>query len=389
MLRLGLICDFTEERWISMDLVGDMLFEQVARRHAKAISPQQIRPALRRRITAARRLRESRRAWNADRLWNRMVEYPRWLRNQHSSYDLFHIVDHSYGHLALGLPARRTIVTCHDLDTFRCLTDPAAEPRPLWFRLLARRILTGLRAAAHVIFVSGGVRNEAARLGLIGKEKSSVIPNGVHADAADERADREADALLGAAGHAGQGNAGPIVLSVGSAIPRKRLDILLRVFAGVSAANADARLVRAGGPLTGEQKDLAKQLGVDARITELPFLSRAVLTAVYRRATVLLQPSDAEGFCLPVAEAMACGCPVVAADLAVLRETGGDAAFYCERGDVPRWIQTVNGLLQLWEADPLFRDGVRRRSIANARRFDWQDNADQVVDVYRRVADAV
>ena len=67
-----------------------------------------------------------RRPWfrNADRLLNRFVNYPRYLRQHASEFDVFHIVDHSYAQLVHELPAARTVVTCHDLDTFRCLLDP-------------------------------------------------------------------------------------------------------------------------------------------------------------------------------------------------------------------------------------------------------------------------
>src|ERR1700677_2008768 len=103
MLRLGLICDFAEERWTSMDLVGDMLHDQVSRRYDKAIRAERIRPEFRRRVSAPDALREWRTAWNGDRLWNRVFDYPRLLRRKRNDYDLFHIVDHSYAHLALDL----------------------------------------------------------------------------------------------------------------------------------------------------------------------------------------------------------------------------------------------------------------------------------------------
>ena len=77
----------------------------------------------------------------------------------------------------------------------------------------------------------------------------------------------------------------------------------------------------------------------DAIARASPFLRPAdrTLAAVYRRAALVLQPSEAEGFGLPVAEALACGTPVLASDLAVLREVGGEAAVYRAVGDVPAW----------------------------------------------------
>ena len=93
-------------------------------------------------------------------------------------------------------------------------------------------------------------------------------------------------------------------------------------------------------------------------------------------------PSDAEGFALPVVEAMACGRPVVASDLPVLREVGGDAAFYCPVGDVSAWIQTVCAVLE--RPDDRERVGAR---TAWAARFSWDTYCARTVEIYRAVAD--
>ena len=110
-------------------------------------------------------------------------------------------------------------------------------------------------------------------------------------------------------------DAPPDLLHVGSTIPRKRIDVLLEVVAAVRRAEPGARLLKAGGSLTAEQERLARSLGLADAVVTLPFLTRRTLAALYRRAAVVLQPSEAEGFGLPVAEALACGVPIVASDL--------------------------------------------------------------------------
>jgi glycosyltransferase involved in cell wall biosynthesis len=366
-----------------MDLIGEMLFEQLQRCHSDMIEADLIRPVFRQRATALGVLRSSHAGRNFDRLWNRMVEYPRWLRKRTKNYDLFHIVDHSYAQLALTLPKGRTVITCHDLDVFRCLVDPAKEPRPLWYRAMAQRVLNGFRSARHVFFVSEAVRQEADRLGLIAGVDCSVVHNGADCDAvAGPEAERVADRLLGLP--AGE----LLLLSVGSTVPRKRIEDLLRVFAGIANEVPGVRLIRVGGSLTGPQLELARQLGVSGAIAELPFLERSVLSAVYRRAALLLQPSAAEGFGLPVAEAMAQGCPVVVSDLPVLREIGGDAAIYCPVGDIAGWIQSVHRLLNQCSFEPTAWSLLRSRSIENARRFGWRENASRVARVYREIVES-
>jgi rhamnosyl/mannosyltransferase len=132
---------------------------------------------------------------------------------------------------------------------------------------------------------------------------------------------------------------------------------------------------------------------VDA-VVSLPFLSRSVLAAVYRRAGVLVLPSRAEGFGLPIVEALACGTPVVASDLAVLRETGGDAASYCPVGEVPVWRRTIVALLREREARAAEDARRRQAAVDHASLFTWPSYARQMESIYdellsMRVASAV
>jgi len=383
MLRLALVCDFLEERWPSMDLVGDMLFDQFSTRLMDQVNVDRIRPALRARLSTLPGMRSSKFAWNADRLLNRMADYPRLLGRRLSNYDLYHIVDHSYAQLVHEVPPERTIVSCHDLDTFRCLTQPEIEPRSKWFRAIARRVLDGFQRAAHVICDSEAVRNSALKSGLLNGDRVTVIHNGIHPSCSsgpDTIADAAANRLLGVPPEA------LLLLNVGSTIPRKRIDLLLKIFAAVREQVPAARLVRVGGPFTKAQLRLASQLRIADDILELPFLSREVLAAVYRRSTLLLQTSEAEGFGLPLVEAMACGCQVVASDIPVLREIGGDAATFCPVGEVVQWAETVARLLH---EKSVGADAWSLRNLAsgrNARRFSWEQTANQTLDLYKRIS---
>ena len=161
-------------------------------------------------------------------------------------------------------------------------------------------------------------------------------------------------------------------------MPRKRLDLLLRVFAEVRKHVRNVRLLRVGEALNAEQRELARQLGVESAIVELSSLTREVLAAAYRRADVLLHTAEAEGFGLPLIEAMACGCPVIASDLPVLREVGGTAATYCGVGDIKGWKEAVASAIENRNFD-------RERAFANAARFSWSENAAQTARVYEQV----
>jgi len=380
--RVALLCDMVEENWPSMELVADMLGRHLELGHSADFSTARLVPPMQRYFGSLPVLGRSPWFHNADRLLNRFVNYPRYLRHHAAEFDLFHIVDHSYAQLVHELPPARTIVTCHDLDTFRCVLEPEREIRPGWFRAMTRRILDGFRQAAQVIAVSGATRDELLRHGLFPAERISVVHNGVHPSCSalsDPTADAEAARLL----RADTQNA-LWLLNVGSTLPRKRLDLLLRIFAIVRQEIPEARLVRVGGGFSRTQVQLAEELGVEHSIVILPFLERAVLAAVYRRAALLLHTAEAEGFGLPLVEAMACGCPVVANEVPVLREVGGTAATYCGSEDMDAWKKTVIGLLQERAQDHAACDLRRRKALAHAAHFSWAENARQTASVYRK-----
>jgi glycosyltransferase involved in cell wall biosynthesis len=359
-MNVAILCDSPDEGWPSMDLVGEMLAEQL---RVRGIPHQAIAPAIRKRTPS----------FAMNRLWFRFADYPALVRRL--EFDLFHLIDHSYSQLLHSLPAERAVVTCHDLDTFRSVLEPNLHSRSWAFRRMTGRILEGFSKAAHVACDSKATLEEIRKCELVPSKRLSVVPLGVHpayGPNPDEAADARAAGLLGSFD-------GPAILHVGSTSPRKRIDLLLRIFAAVHERHRDLRLIRVGGRMTKSQSDLARELDLEDLIFELPFLDRAVLAAIYRRAAVVLQPSDAEGFGLPVAEAMACGTPVMASDLPVLREVGGNAAIYCPPGKSTVWASELTRLLNT----PL--EPLRQSSLRQATDFSWVNYANRMLDVYNGV----
>ncbi|HLM67138.1 MAG TPA: glycosyltransferase, partial [Longimicrobium sp.] len=244
-LSVGIVADYAEEGWPSMDLAAELL-DEALRAHTP-YAPTLLRPRMPRPF--GRVLRGP--GHNADRLLGRHLAYPRWLRRRAGDFGLFHIADHSYAHLVHALPAERTVVTCHDLDAFRSLLEPARDPRPPWFRRMMGRVLGGLGRAAHVVCDSDAVHAELLSHGLLAPDRVTTVPLPAHPDfsaAPDPLADAQAARLLGPP------SPGAIdVLHVGSTVPRKRIPLLLEAFAPL-AGDANVRLIRVGGPLTAEQR---------------------------------------------------------------------------------------------------------------------------------------
>jgi glycosyltransferase involved in cell wall biosynthesis len=370
--KIAVVCDYPEEGWPSMDLAAEMLLAHAPPARQTA---QRVCPPFRRRLGRLPWLGRRRAAFNADRLLNRFVYYPRHVRRGRADFDAFHVADHSYAQLVHELPGGRTGVFCHDLDTFRCLLEPGAEPRPWWFRSLARSVLAGMQKAAVVFHSTADVRRQIERHGLIDPARLVQAPYGV---AAEFTADPAGEEALPPAVIALQGR--PYLLHVGSCIPRKRIDVLLDAFACLRACRPDLRLVKVGGPWADSQRQQVARHGIADSVVQLVGLGRQAVAALYRRAALVLVPSEAEGFGLPVIEALACGAVVLASDLPVLREVGGDAVVYRPVGDVPAWAEAAGRLLDEPDAAP-----ARAARVAHAARYTWAAHAGTIFAAYRRL----
>ena len=239
-------------------------------------------------------------------------------------------------------PARRAggVVTIHDLAFLRMTeTVTAASAR---YRVLVPR---SLRRAAVVVTPSEAVA-EQVRDAYAPAVPVLAVPHGV--DPAWSAAVPPDDAL-----RARLRLPSSYVLFVGTLEPRKDVRTLVAAHALVPGAPP---LVLVGPPGWGEALDVRGALTPG-------YLDDDALRPVVAGAAALVLPSRDEGFGLPVLEAMAAGTPVVASDLPVLREVGGDLARYAPVGDVEAFAAALRAVL-----DEPGDAGARR---AHAATFTW------------------
>jgi len=362
-LRLGVVRVYRDEDWPSMDLVADQLLAYLPRTHD--IVATDIAPPFRRVFGSLPFVGSRRAAFNADRLINRYHRLLKNLRRLRGEHDWFHIADHSYAMAAHALPPGRVGVFCHDLDAFRCVLEPDRDPRPWWFRKISQRILDGLRSAAVVFHSTRAVREQLLHFGLVPEERLVAAPYGVSEGYTP-----------------GPSNAAhePFLLHVGSAIPRKRLDLLLDVFAGVRMQFPELRLVQIGGTWTHAMEEQIARLGLANAIEQRRGLTRSELANYYRGALLVMVTSEAEGFGLPVIEALACGAPVLASDLPVLREVGSEAVMYRAVGDIPSWVEAAKCVLDDAAVAP-----PRELRLHQASLYTWQAHARTIGETYLRL----
>jgi len=123
---------------------------------------------------------------------------------------------------------------------------------------------------------------------------------------------------------------------------------------------------------------LIKDYGGDPSVLRLGFVPDQDLAAVYSLATVYCQPSLAEGFGLPVLEAMACGAPVVATKAGSLPEIVGQSAVLVNPNSL------TDGLKKVLSSAGL-RGKLKTRGFAQVQKFSWEQTARQTLDVYQTV----
>lgn len=230
-----------------------------------------------------------------------------------------------------GLPS---VALVHDVGIVDFPGDRVGMNRMT--RVLVRRGFRGLRHADLVIAVSHFTARRIIAHHPRLAARIHVVPNGVderflRMSAGREEALSQVRAILG--GPPGT----PLLLNVGSELPRKNLGLLFAAFAAVRARHPGAMLIKVGAP--GHPRWRARTLrlaaahgltlGRELRLVDQP-LSDDALAILYRAADVFASPSLYEGFGLPALEAMACGTPVVVTDRGAYPEVVGDAGLVVE-----------------------------------------------------------
>jgi glycosyltransferase involved in cell wall biosynthesis len=274
---------------------------------------------------------------------------------------------------------RPMVVTIHDIIH---VLFPEFLPRALDFTYARLAIRIAVRRARRLLAVSRTTAEDLKRLFGASEERLRVIPHGVHAEFLAEgepAADRRERAALGVAG--------PYLLHVGNHKPHKNAEGLLKAYQMLVQARHGGvpPLLMAGGfAPDGALAERARAMGLGEQVRCLGHVERPVLAALFRGATAFLYPTLYEGFGLPVLEAMACGVPVVAGDVAAVREVALDAVLRVNPRDVVELAAAVRKLLD----HPELCAQLSRRGRVRAHAFGWRQAAEATLAVYRSVAEA-
>jgi glycosyltransferase involved in cell wall biosynthesis len=277
-------------------------------------------------------------------------------------------------HFPGGIPSLlrpyRTLVTIHDLCNVR-LPELAYRNEAKLVRTIVRR---GARSSDRVIAISECTARDVQELFAVPAERISVTPL-----APDEQFRPVPDAARRVAQEFGLH--GPYLLFVGTPYPRKNFGRILEALALLGPEAENVPLVVAGrkewaAPGT---RELAARLGVADRVRFLGDVADAALPALYSAAKMLVHPALYEGFGLTLTEAMACGTPVVTANVSSMPEVAGDAALLVDPHQPGEIAAAITRLLK----EPRLWEQCSRRGRAQAARFSWERTARLTLEAYR------
>ena len=267
-----------------------------------------------------------------------------------------------------------TVSMVHDL-TPRTHSHRHTVANRIVFRLFLER---SLRTAHSVVAGSDATRNEILSAFPWVEPKLERIGYGVDgwfspAPPGDE----------GAATRERFAGGRPYVLHLGTIEPRKGISDLVAAWEALARGPAGAPdLVIAGkkGWHTGPILERIEASSFAERIHMPGYVGREDARELLRHAAVFVLASEAEGFGLPLAEAVSCGTPAVASDIPVLRETGGDAALYSPVND-PAALAAA--LAEALEPDVATR--LRARAAVRAPGLRWEPVVDAWAGLLERV----
>jgi glycosyltransferase involved in cell wall biosynthesis len=178
-----------------------------------------------------------------------------------------------------------------------------------------------------------------------------------------------------------EGDAGtPFFLYVGSRAHYKNFQGLLDAYSKWSDRSG-VKLLVVGPAWTTEEGRRLDELGISGRVEVLTDVRDEALCVLYNQATAFIYPSLYEGFGIPLLEAMACGCPVIASRIPSTVEIAGDCPIYFETHQPDSLLEALD------TAVTEGRDSMRARmGLKHVERFSWKKSALGTLKVYRSMS---
>lgn len=279
------------------------------------------------------------------------------------------------------LPTKDSKVVAMAYDLIPFLFPEVMASQPWSVRFGWRVNFRKLTSADAVIAISQATKDDLVRLFALMPERVRVVYPGIDhslfnvANAGDRH--RQSEVLERYA------ISGPYLLYVGDSEWRKNLRRVLEALAGLPG---EIKLVLVGKRARTDEilHRWVAEFGLQGRVLTPGFVPDGDLPPLYGAAQAFVFPSLYEGFGFPIAEAMACGCPVITSNVSSMPEVAGDAALLVE----PRDVDAIRGAMQTVIAEPEQRSRMISAGLRQAGQFSWRRCAEETLAVIRSVAGA-
>jgi glycosyltransferase involved in cell wall biosynthesis len=303
-----------------------------------------------------------------------------------SGIDVFHSPNYMIPFLAFPKrrPGRiRLVVTIHDVIP---LIFPHHAPRSKKSRLfpIYRKVMLESGARADIIVAdSNAAMADVVKHLKIGPDREGNV-RAIYCGVCD-RFSPSGTRAKGEGSSGGSENKPRTVLYVGRPDPYKNCVRLVEAFALAKQRCTfplDLMIVGPEDERYPEAGQKAAELGIRDAVRWV-YLSDGELVGAYRAAGVVVLPSLYEGFGLPVAEAMACGVPVVCSDRGALPEVAGDAALQVD----PENTEAIAAAITRALVEPQLASELSAKGLAQAAKFTWERTARETLRAYREAVD--
>lgn len=234
-----------------------------------------------------------------------------------------------------------------------------------------RMMLGASKVADAIITGSEAAAAELVSVVSVPRELITVIPHGTNAPTPSADPWSELTPLGLTPGR-------PLIISTGNRLPHKNFIGILNALAALPPAERPLAVIpgaHGDDPLASTVRDL----GLETDVILPGWVTLAQLEALYSVADLYVCPSLTEGFGLPVVDAMRRGCPVLANDIPVLREVGGDAARYADATNPAAFAAAITSAVR--ERNPASIEAAKEWST----QFTWERSAAETAAVFTSV----
>ena len=174
----------------------------------------------------------------------------------------------------------------------------------------------------------------------------------------------------------------PYILYVGSREKYKNFDYFIKQFSKSKNVRNDFDIcLFGGGPIQGKEKELILSSGIKLEQIKHFSGSDQILYSLYKQANLFIFPSKFEGFGIPLIEAQACGCPVLANDIKIFREICKDSVLYFDENKENDLSIKLEEILGSKEKLNL----IKSRGDLNFLNYSWKKCAKDTLKIYQKI----